>query len=246
MPIVRATLVSIQALCYWLASTPPNRTPEKARFDGGHPLAARMATGIFRIQAFLVVICAISEVLLTAVENTSIASAFYIQSAICPWIPTNAIITQDPRSSPFLRTTPLVMLGVLFVVSGTLLRLHCFRTLGKLFTFDLTIMPSHKLVTRGPYSYVRHPSYSGSLLVFFGIGLVNLTEGGWVVECGILGHGALGMGIRMAAFCALMIGWLALGIFRSRAEDAELRKHFGEEWIQYAGKIRWWFVPGIL
>lgn len=200
-----------------------------------------------QVQAFLVVVSAISEVLLSAVGNTSFAPASYIQSAICPTLSTNVVTSStNPHSGPFLRTTPLVTLGVLSVFLGTLLRLQCFRALGKLFTFDLTIMPSHKLVTWGPYAYVRHPAYSGSLMIFLGIGLVNLTEGGWVTECGILGRGTLGLGLRMMVFSALMIGWTALGIFRCQSEDAELRKHFGEEWVAYADKVGWWFVPGLL
>lgn len=52
------------------------------------------------------------------------------------------------------------------------------------------------------------------------------------------------MSIRFALFCALMLGWLAIGVHRARAEDAELRKYFGKEWDTYAQKVRWWFVPG--
>lgn len=45
------------------------------------------------------------------------------------------------------------------------------RTLGKFFTVDLAIHEGHKLVNKGLYKYIRHPSYSGSLMSFLGFGL---------------------------------------------------------------------------
>ena len=61
-----------------------------------------------------------------------------------------------------------VWIGFGIVAAGTLLRLTCYRYLGTLFTFDLTLFPKHTLVTAGPYGFVRHPAYLGSLLVFLG------------------------------------------------------------------------------
>ena len=46
------------------------------------------------------------------------------------------------------------------IISGGLLRLHCYRTLGRFFTFDVSIHEGHQLVTTGSYSIVRHPSYT--------------------------------------------------------------------------------------
>ena len=34
------------------------------------------------------------------------------------------------------------------------------RALGRLFRFELAILPGHKLIKHGPYSVVRHPSYT--------------------------------------------------------------------------------------
>ncbi|MEJ2594269.1 MAG: isoprenylcysteine carboxylmethyltransferase family protein [bacterium] len=36
---------------------------------------------------------------------------------------------------------------------------------------DLAIDPEHSLVKKGLYKYIRHPSYTGSLLSFLGMGL---------------------------------------------------------------------------
>ena len=60
--------------------------------------------------------------------------------------------------------------GVLFV-AGLLLRWWAIITLGRFFTVDVTIEKDHELVERGPFRIVRHPSYTGVLLAFVGLGL---------------------------------------------------------------------------
>jgi protein-S-isoprenylcysteine O-methyltransferase Ste14 len=86
--------------------------------------------------------------------------------------------------------TTLQTLGSLLCILGALLRLWSYRTLGRFFTFQLSIREDHRLVTHGPYAYVRHPGYSAIILVFFGGALVLFSPGGWVRECGV---GALGI-----------------------------------------------------
>jgi protein-S-isoprenylcysteine O-methyltransferase Ste14 len=143
-------------------------------------------------------------------------------------------------------TTPATVIGASLVIFGSLLRLTCYRTLGQLFTFDLTILPKHTLITTGPYAYVRHPAYTGSLSMILGLALVNLTPGSWITEAGLLGHGKLGFAIRLLGGAAWWCWWLAVGLRRCRAEDAELRKTFGKQWGDYASRVPYWFVPGIL
>jgi protein-S-isoprenylcysteine O-methyltransferase len=36
---------------------------------------------------------------------------------------------------------------------------------------NVAIATDHQLIDRGPYRYVRHPSYTGALMAFLGIGL---------------------------------------------------------------------------
>jgi protein-S-isoprenylcysteine O-methyltransferase Ste14 len=49
-------------------------------------------------------------------------------------------------------------------IMGGSLRVLCFRTLGRFFTFDLAVQTGQKVIQSGPYAYVRHPSYSAMLL----------------------------------------------------------------------------------
>lgn len=60
------------------------------------------------------------------------------------------------------------VLSVSLVAAGSLLRLWCYRTLGKYFTFHVTIFKDHQLITTGPYKHLVHPSYLGGALNFLG------------------------------------------------------------------------------
>ena len=63
------------------------------------------------------------------------------------------------------------VLALTLLLLGLVVRWTAIMTLGRLFTVDVAISESHELVQRGLYRYVRHPSYSGLLLAFLGLGL---------------------------------------------------------------------------
>ena len=65
----------------------------------------------------------------------------------------------------------LAWASVTLFVAGLLLRWWAIITLGRFFTVDVTIEKDHELVERGPFRVVRHPSYTGVLLAFVGLGL---------------------------------------------------------------------------
>ena len=57
------------------------------------------------------------------------------------------------------------------LVGGLALRWVSILTLGRFFTVDVAIQPDHTIVQHGPYRLVRHPSYTGLILAFLGLGL---------------------------------------------------------------------------
>jgi protein-S-isoprenylcysteine O-methyltransferase Ste14 len=65
----------------------------------------------------------------------------------------------------------LIYPGMVLILAGMLTRFRAIRTLGRAFTVNLAFQEDQKLVTHGLYKYIRHPSYSGSLLSFFGFAL---------------------------------------------------------------------------
>lgn len=47
------------------------------------------------------------------------------------------------------------LVGTGLVIAGGVFRWYCYRTLGAMFTFEMTIEEGHELVTSGPYGVVR-------------------------------------------------------------------------------------------
>ena len=62
------------------------------------------------------------------------------------------------------------------IALGGYIRWACYRALGRLFTFEMSIRDNHELVTDGPYGWVRHPAYTGILLIVAGVILWHATE----------------------------------------------------------------------
>lgn len=60
-------------------------------------------------------------------------------------------------------------IGLILIIAGVVVRLAAIRTLGKFFTVNLAIDSEHRLIETGFYKYIRHPSYTGSLLSFLGL-----------------------------------------------------------------------------
>lgn len=72
---------------------------------------------------------------------------------------------------------PFFVLGVVMTVVGSVLRRLCWRTLGRYFTGDVQASPDQPVIRSGPYRFVRHPSYTGGMLMFIGIGF---ALGNWI------------------------------------------------------------------
>ena len=68
-----------------------------------------------------------------------------------------------------IKLTPVFVLGCLLSSFGAVIRILSYRALGHMFTFEMTIRRDHKLVTTGPYAWVRHPGYTGILCFVVGV-----------------------------------------------------------------------------
>ena len=86
---------------------------------------------------------------------------------------------------PYLSVTPTTLFGIALMAFGTCMRLRSYEALGPLFAFDLRTKPEHQLVTSGPYSFVRHPAYLGSLCLMTGLTFAGLTRGSWIIKCAV-------------------------------------------------------------
>jgi protein-S-isoprenylcysteine O-methyltransferase Ste14 len=114
-------------------------------------------------------------------------------------------------------------LGVAVTFAGVALRAWSIVTLGRWFRRKVTIEPGQRLVRAGPYRVLRHPSYAGLLLAFFGLGL---AFGSWV-----------------GAAIAVLVLWAGL-VPRIRVEEAALGRTFGAAYDEYA-RTTARLVPGV-
>jgi protein-S-isoprenylcysteine O-methyltransferase Ste14 len=61
--------------------------------------------------------------------------------------------------------------GIAVMWAGFGLRAWAVRTLGRFFRVEVTVETDQTLVDTGPYARVRHPSYTGLLVFYLGLGI---------------------------------------------------------------------------
>lgn len=113
--------------------------------------------------------------------------------------------------------------GIAVMAIGLAIRWYSIIYLGRFFTVNVAIAKDHQLIDSGPYRLVRHPSYTGALLAF------------------------VGLGISMQNWLSLLL--LALGptiafIHRIKVEEAALAAAFGERYLGYMLRTQR-LIPGV-
>ena len=107
--------------------------------------------------------------------------------------------------------------GLCIYALGFFLRFYSIFYLGRFFTTNVTIAADHHLIDSGPYRLIRHPSYTGILMLYLGI---CLCTGNWVTTLIIV----------VPIFCALL--------FRMKVEEAALREALGEPYGNYMKRTK--------
>jgi len=62
----------------------------------------------------------------------------------------------------------VTIVTAIIIAFGLILRIWAVVSLGRWFTWNVTVQPGQVLVTDGPYRVIRHPSYTGAWLMFVG------------------------------------------------------------------------------
>ena len=70
---------------------------------------------------------------------------------------------------------PIRVVGLLLSVFAAVANLWAVAALGRYLVPQAVVLTDHKLVTEGPYQFVRHPAYSGDLALFLGSALGTLN-----------------------------------------------------------------------
>lgn len=113
-------------------------------------------------------------------------------------------------------------IGIVLLASGFVLMHWAEAALENLFSVEVTIQKSHRLITSGPFRLLRHPRYLGIILLITGIALVFRS---WLA-------------------ILLVITLLPVLIVRIHDEDALMHAQFGGEWRHWAEKT-WRLIPYI-
>ncbi|KAF7329880.1 hypothetical protein MKEN_00251700 [Mycena kentingensis (nom. inval.)] len=132
--------------------------------------------------------------------------------------------------------------GAFLILAGAALRVWCYRELGTQFTFELGLVKDHRLITTGPYRFLRHPSYTGAVVVYLGLLVYYASPGSWVMECFIRG-GMIGR-VFSATYGCMVVFFVTGLLSRVPREDDGLKAKFGEEWVEWAARTNA-LLPGI-
>ena len=130
---------------------------------------------------------------------------------------TLAIYITSNYNFPISDTAVIKYAGLSLIIIGIVLRLIIVKSLGSLFTADVTIRQNHTLKTDGFYQFLRHPSYSASLLSFVGFG-ISLNN--WI------------------SLLIVIVAILIVFLNRIKIEEKALIEFFGQEYIEYKKSTR--------
>jgi protein-S-isoprenylcysteine O-methyltransferase Ste14 len=121
------------------------------------------------------------------------------------------------------RTLAVFWLGFAILLSGAFLRVWSIVVLGSSFRTTVEVSDNQPVVQRGPYKIVRHPSYSGALLMCCGYGI---AEQSWLSL-------AIAIGLPLIAF-----------LYRISVEETALVSVIGPEYQEYQKHTKK-LIPGI-
>jgi protein-S-isoprenylcysteine O-methyltransferase Ste14 len=106
-------------------------------------------------------------------------------------------------------------------LAGLVVALWARTTLGDLWSSGVVLKEEHAIIDHGPYHYVRHPIYSGVLLMVLGTTLLS--------------------GSLLAFLVAFFLLWV-----KSRQEERLLTEHLREAYSCYRSRVKSALIPGVL
>jgi protein-S-isoprenylcysteine O-methyltransferase Ste14 len=99
-----------------------------------------------------------------------------------------------------------------FLVLGTVIREWSIVLLGRFFSRTVKIEQDHRLIVSGPFRWIRHPAYTGMLIMDTSI--------------------VLGLGTWAGALAMFIVVLLA-ALYRIRVEEKALLEAFGDQYRAY-------------
>ena len=171
-----------------------------------------------------------------------------------------AMSNELPRSSDVLQTacpapqylddnlfrpSDQVIGGLILLYIGSYFRFHAYAQLGTNFTYRLA--KPDQLVTSGLYKYVRHPSYTGLILVLLAAYSLFFRQRGlascWTASMApkLVEEDWIGYVVPVVGFNLPV--WLFM-VKRVKEEEKMMEKEFGQKWRDYCRGTKK-FVPAV-
>jgi len=119
--------------------------------------------------------------------------------------------------------TIITFIGTSIICLGFILRYWSIIILGKYFRTTVEIDEGQKIIQKGPYKFIRHPSYSGMILFYIGYGLVSQN---W-----------------LSLILTVILPTSAL-LYRINVEEKAFIEELGVEYQNYKSKTKK-LIPGI-
>ena len=107
--------------------------------------------------------------------------------------------------------------GIFLMLLGVLVRQWAIAVLGRFFSLTVRVAEDHRVVVKGPYRLVRHPSYTGVLITFIGLALAVQSWGALMVLLAVFG---VSYGYRM------------------RVEERVLLSELGPDYAEYMKRTK--------
>eukprot|EP01084_Bolivina_argentea_P012083 22648_1 len=114
------------------------------------------------------------------------------------------------------------IIGVVLYIFSYIIRHFVIKLMKHQYAFGPSIGPEHKLITTGPYNYVRHPAYLSGLIRLIGY-IMMYDYNIWVI-----------ISWSFIQFCTLQ---------SIKFEERALRKQFGEKHKLYCERVKHKVVP---
>lgn len=125
-----------------------------------------------------------------------------------------AIYFRYPES---FRWDAVTTAALVMMVAGLGLRVWAVLTLGRFFTWFITVYDDHQVIRSGPFRFMRHPAYGGALLLFVA---TLLFLHAWI-------GAALSLVFQLFAY-----------VRRIRYEEEMMIDRLGESYVAYRRDVR--------
>ena len=136
---------------------------------------------------------------------------------IISWIALFGVSSAFASSGVLLLPDWLSFAGAIVILLGATVRQWAISALGRYFSLVIGVQEGQKVVEAGPYRLVRHPSYTGALLILVGIALSFRSLG--------------------AVLAAIVIFGVVYG-YRMLVEERVLASALGDSYVEYMKRTK--------